>query len=136
MHALAVDGSGVYAAAGGVGGWAFAYTYAGAPRWQRVFDGDTAAIATAGGVIYIGGHFDNACLTARNGVHGGCTDGSLPRVKLAAVTDTGELTAWAPQANGVIGVRVLSVNRATATLQAGGDFTKVAGLDRRRFASF
>jgi hypothetical protein len=136
VHALAVDAGGVYVATGGVGGRAIAYTATGVPRWQRVFDGDAAAIALEGGLIYVGGHFDNACLTERNGTHGGCTDGSVSRVKLAAVTATGALAPWAPQANGVIGVRVLSVNHAADCLEVGGDFTTVGDLDRRRFASF
>ncbi|HEY0532460.1 MAG TPA: hypothetical protein VGD29_12780 [Actinoplanes sp.] len=136
VHALAVDPAGIYAAMGGVGGRAIAYTAAGVPRWQRVFDGDAAAIALEGGLVYVGGHFDNACLTERNGTHGGCTDGSVPRVKLVAVTSTGALAPWAPQANGVIGVRVLSVNHESGRLEVGGDFTSVGGLDLRRFASF
>ena len=137
VRALAVDGASVYAATGGVGGRALAYSYAGLPRWQRVFDGDLAAIAVDRGTAYIGGHFDSACLTSSNGVHGACTDGSLPRVKLAAADAlTGRLMPWAPQANGVIGVRVLSVNRKGGTLEAGGDFTMIGGLDRRRFATF
>jgi hypothetical protein len=136
VHALAVDPAGIYAAMGGVGGRAVAYDVAGALRWQRVFDGDAAAVAVAGGLVYVGGHFDNACLTERNGTHGGCTDGAAPRVKLAAVTSSGALAPWAPQANGVIGVRVLSVNIASSRLEVGGDFTTVAGLDQRRFASF
>jgi hypothetical protein len=137
VHAIAVDGGSVYVATGGVGGRALAYSYAGRPRWQRVFDGDLAAIAIDRGVAYIGGHFDSACLTSSNGSHGACTDGSLPRVKLAAADAlTGRLTPWAPQANGVIGVRVLSVNRQGRTLEAGGDFTMIGGQDRRRFATF
>jgi hypothetical protein len=136
VHAITVDAAGVYVATGGVGGRAIAYSAAGALRWQRVFDGDAAAIATAKGVTYVGGHFDSACLTGNNGAHGACTDGSEPRVKLAAVTSAGRLTTWAPQANGVIGVRVLSVNPAAGTLEVGGDFTAIGGHDRRRFAVF
>ncbi|GIM93879.1 hypothetical protein [Paractinoplanes toevensis] len=136
VRSIAVDQAGVYAATAGVGGRAIAYSFKGKVRWQRVFDGDAAAIATAGGVTYVGGHFDSACLTAKNGVHGACVDGSQPRYKLAAVTAAGELAPWAPQGNGVIGVRVLSVNPDTGVLVAGGDFTTINGLDRRRLAVF
>jgi hypothetical protein len=136
VRAIAVDSAGVSVATAGVGGRAIAYSHTGALRWQRVFDGDAAAIATSGGITYVGGHFDSACLTSKNGAHGVCTDGSSPRYKLAAVTSAGTLTSWAPQANGVIGVRVLSVNRAAGTIEAGGDFTMIGGQDRRRFVSF
>jgi hypothetical protein len=136
VRAIAVDPAGVSVATAGVGGRAVAYSYTGALRWQRVFDGDAAAIAIENGVTYVGGHFDSACLTSRNGAHGGCTDGAEPRRKLAAVTSGGRLGTWAPQANGVIGVRVLSVNRTAGSIEAGGDFTMIGGRDRRRFASF
>ncbi|MEV6306217.1 hypothetical protein AB0M02_42865 [Actinoplanes sp. NPDC051861] len=136
VNAITVDRSGVYAATGGQGGRAVAYKMDGSLRWQRVFDGDAVAITNLDGVTYVGGHFDRACLTPRNGPQGTCLDGSLPRVKLAAMTGAGQLTGWAPQANGVIGVRVLTANRAAGTVDAGGDFTTIAGLIRPRFASF
>jgi hypothetical protein len=136
VRSMAVDRDGVYVATAGVGGRAIAYTFSGKVRWQRVFDGDAAAIATVGSLTYVGGHFDSACLTSKNGAHGVCVDGSQPRYKLAAVTATGELASWAPRGNGVIGVRVLSVNQATGTLEAGGDFTTIDGQDRRRLAIF
>jgi hypothetical protein len=136
VNAIAVDAAGVYAATGGQGGRAIAWTTGGAPRWQRVFDGDATAIATLNGVTYVGGHFDRACLTADNGVHGTCTGGSVARVKLAAVTGSGALAGWAPQANGVIGVRVLAVDRTRGAVGAGGDFTVVDGKNRKRYASF
>ncbi|WP_309238496.1 PQQ-binding-like beta-propeller repeat protein [Actinoplanes aureus] len=134
VNAIAVDGSRVYAATGGQGGRAVAYNALdGSMRWQRVFDGDAVAITTLNGVTYVGGHFDRACLTPRNGPQGTCLDGSMPRVKLAAMTGAGRLTAWAPQANGVIGVRVLSANPA-GTISAGGDFTTIGGAEHPRFA--
>jgi hypothetical protein len=136
VRAIALDPAGVYVATGGVGGRAIAYGPTGVLRWQRVFDGDAAAIAVNRGVTYVGGHFDSACLTSKNGAHGACVDGSEARHKLAAVTSTGGLSGWAPQGNGVIGVRVLGVNTTTGVLVAGGDFTTIDGQDRRRLAIF
>lgn len=136
VNAVTADAAGVYVAAGGQGGRAIAYTAAGKLRWQRVFDGDAAAITTMGGVTYVGGHFDKACLTASNGAHGACTGGSAPRVKLAAISATGTLTTWAPVANGVVGVRALAADPTGVHLSAGGDFTQLNGQDRRRYASF
>ncbi|WP_045740626.1 hypothetical protein [Actinoplanes rectilineatus] len=136
VNALTVDPSGIYTAGGGQGGRAVAYGFDGTVRWQRVFDGDAVAITRRHGVTYVGGHFDRACLTPRNGPQGSCLDGSLPRVKLAAITGEGTLTGWAPQANGVIGVRVLNADRTADALDAGGDFTTIDGSDRRRFARF
>jgi hypothetical protein len=136
VNGLAVDGSGVYAATGGQGGRAIAWTSRGSVRWQRLFDGDVTAVVTLSGVTYVGGHFDRACLTLSNGAQGACTGGSLPRVKLAAVNSGGGLTSWAPQANGVVGVRTLAVDRTLGAVGAGGDFTVVAGQVRKRYASF
>jgi hypothetical protein len=136
VNALATDANGVYAATGGQGGKAIAFTSGGTVRWTRVFDGDTTAIATLAGTVYVGGHFDKACLTGRNGSQGSCTDASVRRVKLAAIDSRGALTPWAPQANGVIGVRTLGVDRARGTIAAGGDFTMINGINRKRLAFF
>jgi len=136
VNALATDSGGVYAATGGQGGRALAYSNGGATRWTRVFDGDAVAVAALGGVVYVGGHFDRACLTPRNGTHGACLDGSVARVKLAAINSSGGLTNWAPQGNGVIGVRALAVDQSRGALGAGGDFTTINGENRKRFASF
>jgi hypothetical protein len=134
VNGLAADESGVYGVTGGQGGRALAWTSGGGLRWQRLFDGDAVAVARLGGVTYVGGHFDRACLTLSNGVRGTCTGGSVPRVKLAAIDASGRLTSWAPQANGVIGVRALSP--VGTDLAAGGDFTSVGGRPRKRFALF
>ncbi|MEV6493583.1 hypothetical protein AB0M20_33935, partial [Actinoplanes sp. NPDC051633] len=134
VNTLVADDTGVYGVTGGQGGRALAWTAGGSLRWQRVFDGDAVALTRLGGVTYVGGHFDRACLTPANGAQGTCTGGSVPRVKLAAIDATGKLTSWAPQANGVIGVRAMTVSGAS--LAAGGDFTTVGGRPRKRLALF
>nr|WP_296063460.1 hypothetical protein [uncultured Actinoplanes sp.] len=136
VHAVAVDDSGVYAAMGGEGGRAAAYTPGGRNRWTRVFDGDAQAIAVLDGTAYVGGHFDRACADGDDGRDGECSDGSVSRVKLAAVTADGSLSDWAPQANGVAGVRTMVVDRARRTIAAGGDFTTIGGQVQRRFVAF
>jgi hypothetical protein len=134
--AIATDDTGVYAALGGQGGRAIAYTGTGATRWTRVFDGDAQAITVLGGVTYVGGHFDQACTTTNNGIKGVCTDGSVPRGKLAAVDAQGNLLDWAPQANGVAGTRGMTASATLGTVSAVGDFTNVSGVIRKRYVSF
>ncbi|WP_433361972.1 LamG-like jellyroll fold domain-containing protein [Actinoplanes sp. CA-142083] len=136
VFALTADSTGVYAALGGLGGRAVAYTHAGATRWTRVFDGDAQAIAELDGTTYVGGHFDKACTTSNNGIKGVCTDGSVARGKLAAIDSQGNLLDWSPQANGVAGTRQLATSAALGAISAVGDFTLVGGVTRKRYVQF
>ena len=137
IYALAVGPGGVYAAEGGSGGRAVDYTTAGAAVWTLTTDGDAQAITYFNGVVYVGGHFDNACKSALTGTQGHCTDGSVPRVKLAAAdASTGALLDWNPSANGVHGVFTMAASVTLGTVAAGGEFTTVQGVSRGRFAQF
>lgn len=136
-YAISADSTGVYAATGGQGGRANAYSLSGAPRWTSAFDGDAQAVAVYGGTLYVGGHFDTACRTARTGDQGLCLDGSDDRVKLAALdTATGTLQSWTADANGIEGVLTLATSDEVGAIAAGGKFTTINGAPRKRLAQF
>ncbi|BCY05327.1 hypothetical protein [Actinoplanes sp. L3-i22] len=136
VYAVAADADGVYAGLGGLGGRAQAWTSTGRPRWSRTFDGDVQAVGVLNGTAYVGGHFDRACTSADVDKFGDCTEDSRSRVKLAAIDADGDLTGWAPQANGIQGVRAITVNRALGAIAVGGDFTTIGGDSHHRIAAF
>ncbi|GAA4596720.1 hypothetical protein BJY16_002112 [Actinoplanes octamycinicus] len=136
VYAVAVDGDGVYAGLGGLGGRAESWTLDGRPRWSRTFDGDVQAVAALDGTAYVGGHFDRACTSPDMDKFGDCVDDSRSRVKLAAIDGDGDLTDWAPQANGVQGVRALTASPSLGVIAAGGDFTMIGGDTHHRVATF
>ncbi|MBB4767476.1 PQQ-binding-like beta-propeller repeat protein [Amorphoplanes digitatis] len=135
--AIAVTAGGVYAANGGRGGTATAYSLTGTTRWTATFDGDAQAVAVLGDTVYVGGHFDAACRTARTGTNGVCIDGADDRVKLVglAVGD-GHLRDWAADGNGIEGVLAMAVNPGLAAVAAGGAFTTIGGRTQKRFVQF
>lgn len=135
VWALTVTADRVYAALGGQGGRGVAYTLTGVAKWTITTDGDVQAIAALGDTVYLGGHFDNVCRTARNGDHGVCLDGSVSRIKLAATDLSGDLLSWAPQGNGIRGVLALVASVQTGVV-AGGEFTTLDGKNQKRFAVF
>ena len=136
VHAVALSTDTVYAAQGGPGGRLTAYTGLGAARWTSTTDGDVQAVGVLGDTIYLGGHFDNVCRSARTGTTGSCLDGSDRRVKLAALDPVGTLLPWAPQANGIEGVFALATNGGLGKTACGGTFTTIGGRPRARFAQF
>ena len=134
-YGISVTSSGVFAVHGGQGGRATAYSTAGAQRWSATFDGDGQAIVAVGDTVYVGGHFDKACRSARTGDHGVCLDGSDVRVKLAAFsTSTGKLLPWTANANGIEGV--LTMSTLGGKVAAGGAFTTINGKSQKRLVQF
>ncbi len=134
---LAVTSDGVYSAHGGQGGKLNAYTTTGGLRWAATFDGDAQAVAALGDTVYVGGHFDNACRTARTGDQGVCLDGSDDRVKLAALdAGDGSLRSWTANANGIEGVLTMASSAGLGAIAAGGAFTTINGKTQKRFVQF
>jgi hypothetical protein len=137
VYSIAIGPGGVYAAEGGQGGRAVDYTTAGTPKWTFTTDGDIHAVTYLNGVLYTGGHYDNACKSAITGTHGFCVDGSIPRVKLAAVdAGTGTLLPWNPTGNGIHGVFALASDPSLDLVAASGEFTTINGASHGRFAQF
>jgi hypothetical protein len=59
------------------------------------------------------------------------------RVKLAALnTATGNLQSWTANANGIEGVLTLATNASFGAVAAGGAFTTINGVSRKRLAQF
>ncbi|MEV4414526.1 hypothetical protein [Catellatospora sp. NPDC049609] len=136
VHDLALSGGTLYAGIDGTGGRATAMDLAGNAKWTITTDGDVQAITVLDGIVYLGGHFDNVCKSANTGNKGLCLDGSIQRVKLAAVTLAGDLLPWTANGNGSIGVNALSANPELGQLVAGGAYTAINGSAQRRFALF
>ncbi|WP_305787403.1 hypothetical protein [Symbioplanes lichenis] len=137
VFGIAATPDAVYTANGGRGGTVDAYAPSGSRRWTATFDGDAQAVATLGDSVYAGGHFDNACRTARTGDRGVCLDGSDRRVKIASLSAAdGHLQDWRADANGVEGVLTLAASAEVGAVAAGGTFTTIEGAAQPRFAQF
>jgi hypothetical protein len=139
IHALAATADGVYAAGDGSGGHLVAWTPTGAIKFPTVqTDGGAQAVTVLDGEVYVGGHWDYVCPEGvSQGTSGNfnCAGTALTRRKLLSVDEaSGRLTDWNPGANSPLGVFGLTV--AGGTLAAGGDFTRVGGAARGRFALF
>jgi hypothetical protein len=137
VHAVAVGASGIYAAMGGPGGRLGAFTTSGVGRWTLTMDGDAQAVTVLDKVVYIGGHYDAVCKSARTGDHGSCIDGNTRRIKLAAANEAGgALLPWTADGNGSSGVFTMAASGTLHKMVAGGAFTTIRGASRARLAQF
>jgi outer membrane protein assembly factor BamB len=130
---IAVDANGVYAAGTGNGGNIVAFNpTTGLQLWIGGLDGNDQAITVDLGTVYVGGHFNNYCGHVL-GVNTCATPTARDHL-LALDEITGNLQAWHPSANGVLGVFALAAGGGT--LEAGGDFTKIGGVTQQGFGEF
>ncbi len=136
VNALAVGASGVYTAQAGPGGRAIGYSLAGAAQWTQTTDGDTQAVTVMDQTVYVGGHFDNACMTPATGTMGTCLGGSVPRGKMLAVDLSGNLLSWNPGGDGVEGTHQLVANPTLHQIIAVGQWPHLNGVGHEGFAIF
>ena len=131
---LASDANGVYVAgAGGGGNFAAFDPVTGTQKWLGGTNGNVQAITVVGGEVYVGGHMQFYC-GPQHGQHT-CTN-PIARDKLLAVDEgTGNLTAWAPGANSVLGVFALA-GVSNGDVLAGGDFTSIGQRKQQGYAQF
>jgi len=114
----------------GHGGFAACYgVTSGRKLWGGVSkaDGDVQAAAMTGGVLYVGGHFDNVSTPT----------GPRGRKRLAAFDPgTGELLGWNPGADSSVGVVALGRSSDGSHVSAGGAFLHIGGRAQEHFGQF
>lgn len=125
LYDVITDGDAVYGAVGGPGGRASRWSATtGHLLWSTRGDGNCQALALAGGILYVGGHF-------------GPTFGGHTRHQLAAVDPSnGRLLDWDPQLGGADHPGVWALAAGPSYLRVGGGFRTVAGLAQARYAEF
>jgi hypothetical protein len=128
---------GLFLAGDGAGGHAASYTLGGGFRWVKQFDGAVHSVALLDGVLYVGGQYANVCVGNTGHPTSGfnCPTVLTARRRLAALqSSNGSPLSWNPGANSIDGV--FAVSAGGGSLQIGGDFTIVDGINRQGYASF
>jgi hypothetical protein len=130
---LAESGGVVYAALAGNGGRVVAYSARGGRfRWQTWFDGNAKAVAVAGGVVVVGGHFQNVCAA---GSGEPCVDPRPYTHIMSLWPSSGRPAAgFAPNLNSPLGVYGLL--GLADRVYVGGDFTQVNHRAQGHVAGF
>ena len=127
----------VYLGGNGVGGRVGAYSALGKRAWAVQLDGGVQAISFAHRKVLAGGHFYNVCVGISPGQTPGfdCPEVRAHRPHLAAFgARNGAVKGWSPTVNSPLGVFALTTTKAG--VYAGGDFTRVSGVDQQGLAHF
>jgi hypothetical protein len=127
----------LYLAGNGAGGHAASYSTGGHLKWVKQVDGAVHSVAVLRGALYVGGQFANVCVGNRDKPTMGfnCPKVLAPRRRLVAFAGAdGSVLPWNPSANSILGV--FAVTRVRSSVQIGGDFTLVHGVDQEGYAAF
>jgi hypothetical protein len=127
----------LYLAGDGAGGHAAAYSTRGRFHWVVQTDGSARAVALLHGVVYVGGQFHHVCVGNHSGPDTGfdCPKVKAARQRLMALSaKSGALDPWAPDANSILGVFVMTTT--PGRLHVGGEFTQIGGRAQQGYARF
>jgi hypothetical protein len=135
---LANGGTQLYAAMGGPGGTALAYTAAtGVQAWYYKTDGNVQAVSVVDGDPVFGMHGENVATAKDTPMSEYGSGARIPRHKVFEISPSGVLQPWAPDISSTQGVLgVWSLCGTHGELYVGGDFTTVNGAQQDRFAIF
>lgn len=133
---LAICGNRLYAAEGGPGGTALAYTASnGRRRWYYKTDGNVQAVAVVRRYPVFGMHGDNVAPKRNQPMAEGGKSARIQRHKAFMLSPNGKLMGWNPDFSSTAGVLGLWALRGyRGSVYAGGDFTGVHGVKQQRFA--
>jgi hypothetical protein len=131
---LTADSQRIYVAGGGGGGNIGGFNASTGGRvWIGGTDGDVQGDATVGGIVYLGGHFQTYCGHGPGGQN--CSNGTHRLHLLAVNAATGDLTAWNPGANSILGIFAVTATSGGSVL-IGGDFTSTGGRAQQGYAHY
>lgn len=135
---IALDGGSLYAAMAGPGGTALAYRLSdGVQRWYYKTDGNCQAVAVFAGHPIFGMHGDFVAPVKNAPMSEFGDSERISRKKIFMLSPDGALMPWNPNlssSDGPLGIWALRASGGF--LYAGGDFTRVHGVDQERFAIF
>jgi hypothetical protein len=134
IFSLATSGGTLFAAGGGAGGRAYAYTPGvKTPKWSAKVDGDAVGIGASADTVYVMGHYDYI-VDKKSSCYQFCPNGTRRHHLAAFNASDGLLTGWNPDADTSTGPFTVTVG--ANNLYIGGEFTKINFQAQPGFAIF